>query len=171
MSVPCQLPPQPSDPTSTLLECWYVALCALPHKKLEDAEPQNGMARHRFLHREGKGNPSWAALVCPSSNAKGIETDSWDTHSQPWNSPGTELEVAIITVLPVYFRPNELTFTQRKQGVNPISELSEDWCWIHYRRISFFNTVYWISFCRIPIPSKYWCRKWFKIKPECVVQW
>jgi hypothetical protein len=38
---------------------------------------------------------------------------------------GTGLEVEAITVLPVCFRPNELEFEQRKQRVNPISELSK----------------------------------------------
>jgi hypothetical protein len=41
------------------------------------------------------------------------------------DSPGTGLEVEAITVLPVCFRPNELEFEQRKQRVNPISELSK----------------------------------------------
>lgn len=35
---PCQLPPRPSDPDVTLRKYWYMVHCALPRKKLRDAE-------------------------------------------------------------------------------------------------------------------------------------
>ena len=149
------------------------SLCIGPQNLKMQNHRMDGQGTDVFPSRrwEGKGHAHWTTVVWPPSNAKGIKKGSWPTLPQPQNSAGTELEMDIVTAFPVYFRPNELTFAQRKQGVNPISELSKDWCWIHYRQISSLNTVHRIGFCGIPILSKCWFRKWFKIKPEFVVQW
>lgn len=42
--VPCQLPPQASNPDFTWLQYWHIAPSALPHSKLKDAEPQEWIA-------------------------------------------------------------------------------------------------------------------------------
>lgn len=140
--------------------CWTIRMdCILPK------------GSHRFLPIRDKGPPplnSWGVAV---QHCQRNEKGSWATLPQPRDVMGTELEVETIVVVLIYFRPSELTFTQRKQRVNPISELSKDQCWIHYRQISFFNTVHWIAFCGIPIPSKCWFRIWLKIEPEFIVQW
>lgn len=135
MSALCQQPPEPSDPNFILLKCWHIAHHALSHKKLGNTEPQEWTA---FYVRQGtdffiwgrRGHICRTALVWQSNNAKAMTRGSWAALSQPQNIPETEQQVETITVLPIYFRPNELTFTQRKQEANPISELSKDWCWI-----------------------------------------
>lgn len=119
--VPCQLPPQTSNPDFTWLQCWYMAHYALPHRKLKDAEPLEWIAFYprgatdSFL-QERKGHCPWTAMVWPSSLAKAMERGSWATLPQPRDIMGTELEVETTVVVLMYFRPSELTFTQRKQS-------------------------------------------------------
>ena len=165
-----------SWPNSPLCGCWYIDPYTSSYKNSKMLICKNGL--HFTWGKARLSGYEDGQVTEPKCFGPAVQQDQrhgkWllsPPLPRPRNIPGSELEVEIITRLALYFRPNELTFTHRKRGVNPISELSEDSHSSHYCRISFFNIVHWIGFCGIPIPSRCCFRKWFQMRLEFVVQW